>query len=91
MVGGRIEQVPGVVEHRPGVEPGDCDPDAGFAKEVQLRGACGLVVGGHDRAHLEPEPRQRERPEGDGAAEPPAPRVVVDEVARRRANHEHSG
>ena len=35
-----------------------------------------------------PKPGQRERCEGDGAAEPPAARVFVGDVARGRADHE---
>jgi hypothetical protein len=90
-VGGRLEEVPWVVEHRPGGEAGDCHPDAGGTEEAQLRRPGGAVVGADDRAHLEAETRQGERSEGDGAAQPPASGVVGNEVARRRADHEHAG
>jgi hypothetical protein len=75
-----------VHEHRPVLEPDEADIDARLAKEVDLGGGGGLVVDPDDRARRQPEPRRRQRRIRDATAESPAPRIVVDEIARGGAD-----
>ncbi len=78
----------GVDEHRPAIEARDRDVDAGVAQDVELARLGREAVRADQRPHAQPEPGQRQRRVRDAAAEPPAARIVVDEVSRRGPDHD---
>jgi hypothetical protein len=77
-----------MLEHRSRFEPRERHDDAGGAQEVELAGRCGLRIDADEGPDAKAEPAQRERPVRDAAAEPPAARVLVGDVARRGADDE---
>ena len=75
-----------VDEDRAVLEMDEVDVDAGGAQEVDLRRGRGGLVDADDRRRRDPEPGRGEGAVRDAAAEPPAARIVLGEITRRRAD-----
>jgi hypothetical protein len=73
-----------VDEDRAVLERNEADLGAGATQEVKLPGVGRRRIDPDDRGRLQPDPGRREGAVRHAAAETPAARVVVGEVARRR-------
>jgi hypothetical protein len=73
-----------VDEHRGAFEPGETQVDAGIAQQVQLVRVGRLGVDPDERRRAQPEAGRRQGAVRRPAAEPPAARVVVDDVTAGR-------